>query len=104
MQTKTIQELNEIYELDLDNVISNIKKNKASKVLLQFPEGLKPYSLVINEYLEEKCNDVKFIIWLGTCFGACDIPLDVERLGVDMIVQFGHTAWSYKDKDIKVLD
>jgi len=70
MQKKTIQEINEIYDLEIDKIIRIIKKNKHKKVLLQFPEGLKPYSCVISEEVETKtgCN---CFIWLGDCFGAC---------------------------------
>ena len=100
MLKKTIEEINEIYELELDKIVKNIKKEKAKKVLLQFPDGMKPYSTEICSYIEENtgCN---CFIWLDSCFGACDIPLEVERLGVDMIIQFGHSAWGYKEKGIK---
>ena len=102
MQNKTIEEINEVYNLELDKVVKSIKKQKTKKVLLQFPEGMKPYALVISEYIEKETNCQCFI-WLGTCFGACDLPLDVERLGVDLIVQFGHSKWNFKDKKIKVI-
>ena len=42
-----------------------MKKEKAKKVLLQFPDGLKPYSTTIVDYLEEKFTDVDFFIWLN---------------------------------------
>jgi len=90
MKTKTIQEINEIYDLELERVVGTIKKNKAKKVLLQFPEGMKPYAQKIVDEVEDKVNCNCFI-WLGSCFGACDLPLEVERLGVDLIVQFGHS-------------
>jgi len=92
MENKTISEINEKYDLELDKVVSNIKKKKAKKVLLQFPEGLKPYSTTISEDVEKKA-DCQCFIWLGDCFGGCDVPLGVEEIGVDLIVQFGHSAW-----------
>ena len=102
MLKKTISEINDIYELELDKIIKNIKKERAKKVLLQFPEGMKPYSTEICSYIEDK-TDCNCFIWLDSCFGACDIPLEVEKLGVDMIVHFGHSAWNYNRKDIKVV-
>ena len=103
MEKKTIFEINEVYELELDKVVRDIKKNNAKKVLLQFPEGMKPYSTVICDEVEEKTK-IQCFIWMGTCFGACDVPLDVEKLGVDMIVQFGHSAWKFdKEKGVKVV-
>jgi len=102
MQNKSIMEIEREYELEIDKIVKTINKEKAKKVLLQFPDGLKPYSTVIAEEIEKKAG-CECIIWLGTCFGACDVPLDVERLGVDLIVQFGHSAWEYKQKDIKIV-
>ena len=92
---KTIQELNEKYDLELDKVIKNIKKNKAKLVLLQFPDGLKPYATVVVDYLcENTKNKVEFLIWMETCYGACDIPVGLEKIKpkIDMIIQFGHSA------------
>jgi len=90
MKTKTIDEINEVYDLELEKVVGTIKKNKAKKVLLQFPEGMKPYAQTVVKEVEGKV-DCNCFIWLGSCFGACDLPLEVERLGVDLIVQFGHS-------------
>ena len=76
------------YNLELDRIISTIKNRKAKNVLLQFPDGLKPYAVPICEFLEEKTSaDIK--IFLGTCFGACDIP----QTEADLLVQFGHAKW-----------
>jgi len=97
-----MMEIEREYDLEIDKIVKTIKKEKAKKVLLQFPDGLKPYSTVISEEIERK-SGCECLIWLGTCFGACDVPLDVERLGVDLIVQFGHSPWKYKRKDIKIL-
>ncbi len=107
MHKKSIQELQEEYELELNKVIKTIKNNKAKLVLLQFPDGLKPNAIVIADELEKRLRKDKtksqILIWLGSCFGACDVPLQVKNLGVDLIIQFGHSAWQYKNKEIKVL-
>ncbi len=94
MQQTTINEIQEKYELEIPKIVRQIKERGAGKVLLQFPEGLKPYSCIIADYVEEKA-DYEVFIWLGDCFGACDVPLDVEKLGVDLIVQFGHSEWKF---------
>jgi 2-(3-amino-3-carboxypropyl)histidine synthase len=99
----SFEEANEKYDLEIDKVVKTVKKEKAKKVLIQLPEGLKPYAQVICDKIEKESN-CECIIWMGTCFGACDVPLDVDRLGVDLIVQFGHSAWNYSNKkDIKVI-
>jgi len=102
MKEKTIEEINEIYDLETEKIIKTIKKQRAKKVLLQFPEGLKPYSTTIAREIENKTKSECFI-WFGTCFGACDVPVDIENIGVDLVVQFGHSRWNFKDKKIKVI-
>lgn len=102
MQKKTIDEINEIYDLELDKIIKTIKKQKAKRVLLQFPEGMKPYAQEICDYIENKSNCQCFI-WLDSCFGACDVPIEVEKLKVDLIIQFGHSPWKFKRKNVKIL-
>ena len=52
----TLNELNEKYDLELDKVISQIKKQKAKLVLLQFPDGLKPYATIVVYFLENKTS------------------------------------------------
>ena len=86
---KTIQELNEKYDLELEKIISKIKNEKCKLVLLQFPDGFKPYATLIVDYLEKKTS-AKFLIYFGSCFGACDFPLGLEKLKIDLIIQFGH--------------
>jgi 2-(3-amino-3-carboxypropyl)histidine synthase len=101
MEHKTISELEREYVLELEKIVKTIKKQKAKKVLLQFPDGLKPYSTVIAEEIERQTN-AECLIWLGTCFGACDVPIQTEKLGVDLIIQFGHSPWKF-GKEIKVI-
>jgi len=84
----TIANLEKNYELELERIVSEIKKQKAKKVLLQLPDGLKPWGLSIGDYLEENTG-AKISIWLGSCFGACDLP-DSDA---DLVIQFGHAPW-----------
>jgi len=95
MQLKSINEINEIYDLELKKIVKTIKKEKAKRVLLQFPDGLKPYSTIIADEIEEKTK-AEILIWLGDCFGACDVP-NVFNLKqkIDLIIQFGHTGWGF---------
>jgi 2-(3-amino-3-carboxypropyl)histidine synthase len=91
MQTKKLEDIEEIYELELDRIVSDIKKKKAKLVLLQFPDGLKPWAIAIVSELEKRTK-AEFMIWLGSCYGACDTP-QVGNVNVDLIVQFGHSKW-----------
>jgi 2-(3-amino-3-carboxypropyl)histidine synthase len=77
------------YDFEIEKCVKEIKKDKAKLVLLQFPEGLKTKALDIAKEIEEKTK-CRCLIWADTCFGACDIPLEVEKLKVDLIIHFGH--------------
>ena len=88
---KTIKDLEKNYSVDFERIISEIKKQKAKFVLLQFADGLKPYATSVVDFLEEKTG-AEFLIWLGSCFGACDTPIlpkELERK-IDLVVQVGH--------------
>ncbi|MCK5449884.1 diphthamide synthesis protein [Candidatus Pacearchaeota archaeon] len=85
---KTLVNLEEKYGLELDRIVLEVKKRKAKTVLLQLPDGLKPWGPTISDYLEERTG-AKINIWLGVCFGACDLP----NSDADLVVQFGHAPW-----------
>lgn len=87
----SIEDLEKNYDLELEKVVKEIKKQKAKIVLLQFPDGLKPYAVAVVDYLKEKTS-AEFLIWMETCFGACDTPIGIEKLKpkIDLLIQFGH--------------
>ena len=95
--------VNSDYDLELERAVKTIRKEKAKLVLLQFPDGLKNVATEVSEELEKKTG-AKCAIWLGSCFGACDIPsAQMEKLKFDLIIQWGHSDWPFKDKKLKIL-
>jgi diphthamide biosynthesis enzyme Dph1/Dph2-like protein len=80
------------YDLELNKVIERIRKDSPKMVCIQLPDGLKPRAKEIQEAIKSN-TDAESIIWMGSCFGACDVPLQVERLGVDLLIQWGHSTW-----------
>jgi len=80
------------YDLEIDKIISKIKENSAKNVLLQLPDGLKPKAKEIVDSLRKEL-DVNLFIWSGSNFGSCDIPLHLEKLGIDLILHFGHSRF-----------
>lgn len=84
-----LENLEEKYDLELERVVSEVGRVEARSVLLQLPDGLKPWGVVLVDYLSDRCSGVLFCIWLGDCFGACDLP-DSD---CDLVVQFGHSEW-----------
>ena len=95
MENKTIREIQEEYDFELDKILKNINEKKAKLVLLQFPDGLKPYATAVVDYFREQTkNKVEFLIWIESCYGACDIPVLPQKIEkqVDLVVQFGHDS------------
>jgi diphthamide biosynthesis enzyme Dph1/Dph2-like protein len=80
------------YDLELSKVIERVLKDNSKLVCVQLPDGLKPRAAEIQEAIEKQTS-AKVVIWMGSCYGACDVPLQVERLGVDLLIQWGHSVW-----------
>lgn len=80
------------YDLEIEKAVQKIKIENSKMVCIQLPEGLRPRAKEIADELEQKTGAV-VVIWLGSCYGACDIPLQVELLGVDLLIQWGHSEW-----------
>ncbi|MCD4760115.1 diphthamide synthesis protein [archaeon] len=82
------------YDLELEDLAKLIKKEKSKRVCLQLPDGLKPEATKVVKELKAKVN-CEFVIWSGSCWGACDTPLGLKDLKFDLLVQFGHSAWPF---------
>ncbi len=85
-----------MYKLELDKIIEEIKKTKSKQVLIQLPDGLKKGSNEIVDFIEDK-TDAKAFIWFGDCYGACDLPLGLDILKIDLIVQWGHNKFNKEE-------
>jgi len=81
------------YDLELEKAIKEIKRQKAKRVCLQLPDGLKPAAGDIKDRLEKETK-TEVLIWFGSCYGSCDIPAGIEKLGVDLLIQWGHEKWN----------
>ena len=81
----------ENYDLELNKAVEEIKKTNAKLVCIQLPDGLKPKAREIQEYIE-KNTDASVMIWLGSCYGACDVP-KLENLKVELLIQLGHSEF-----------
>ena len=82
------------YELELEKVSEKIRQEKAKIVCIQLPDGLRPRAKELADKLEKETG-AEIIIWQGSCFGACDLPIGLEKLGVDLLVQWGHSEWKH---------
>lgn len=80
------------YDLEINKAVNIIKRKKAKLVCIQLPDGLKPDVKKIADEIEDKTK-AKVVIWAGSCFGSCDVPLEVKNLGIDLLIQWGHGEW-----------
>ncbi len=78
------------YDFEIEKIAKKINNSKAKKVCLQFPDGLKEKATEISKELEKKTNSEIFI-WMGSNFGACDVPFFLEKYNFDLIVNYGHS-------------
>ena len=76
-------------DLELEHAVELIIKEKAKRVCIQLPDGLKPRAGEISDFLASKTS-AEIIIWAGSCFGACDVPYEIQSLGIDLLIQWGH--------------
>jgi len=80
-----------LYNLELDRVVSEIRRRKAEKVLLQLPDGMRPFAYQLVKAIETATGSQVFLSG-DSCYGACDIALtQAEQLGVDLIIHYGHS-------------
>ncbi len=81
-----------LYDTELQNALDKIKEEDCKLVCIQLPDGMKPYAKDITDEIESKTS-AKVLIWLGSNFGACDIPLGLNRMGVDLLISWGHNKF-----------
>lgn len=89
-----MEALEEKYDLELEKVVKRIKDENAKKVCLQFADGLRPLAKKAADLIEKESGAETFL-WMGSCFGACDTPIGLEKMKFDMIIQWGHARWSW---------
>ncbi len=91
-----------MYDLELDRVIEKIQEVEAKRVLLQLPDGMRPFAVQMVNAISTATNATLFLSG-NSCYGACDVSIDQARgLNVDLIVHYGHTQY-VGDLDIPVL-
>jgi 2-(3-amino-3-carboxypropyl)histidine synthase len=81
------------YDLELERVISELRKEKPKRVCIQLPDGLKPRAPEIVDAMKKEFPKTEVFIWMGSNFGACDGPLGLEQIGVEMLIMWGHNRF-----------
>ena len=83
------------YDLELERVINHIKEIEAKTICIQLPDGLKPRAEEIQDAIEKETG-VEVFIWEGSNYGACDFPLELSKVGIDLLVAWGHSEWRWQ--------
>jgi 2-(3-amino-3-carboxypropyl)histidine synthase len=82
--------LPEIFVLEEDRIRDEVARCKASRVLIQLPEGLRSAAHQIASIVEEA--GALAIVSADPCYGACDLALNEARiLSADLLIHFGHS-------------
>lgn len=80
------------YNFEIPKTVAQIKKNGATKVALQMPEGLLMYGCSIVDIIE-RFSGAECVIMGDVTYGACCIDDYTARaLGCDMMVHYGHSC------------
>ncbi len=90
------------WDYELERIVDAIDERDASKVGLQFPEGLKRRGPAVADDLRELVgDDVTFMLSGQPCYGACDLDTYLMKR-TDVFVHFGHSPMKNTDKVIYV--
>lgn len=88
------------YDLEIQRIVDTVKSKEYKKVCVQLPDGLKPRAKEVADAITHN-TQAEVLIWAGSNFGACDLPIEVRRLGVDLFVHFGHSEWVYDREKVR---
>ncbi len=84
-----------LYAVEIERAIARIREESAKTVCIQLPDGMKPYAEEIEEEIVV-ATGARVLIWLGSNFGACDVPLGLPKMGVDLLISWGHNPFHKK--------
>lgn len=84
-----------LYMPEVDKAVAKVLESQAKTVCIQLPDGMKPYAKDIADSIEQQTT-ARVVIWLGSNFGACDIPLGLNRMGIDLLISWGHNRFNKK--------
>lgn len=81
-----------MYNLELDRVVSEITARKASRVLLQLPDGMRPFAYQLEAAINQSTGATVMLSG-DSCYGSCDIASrQAEELGADLVIHYGHSV------------
>ncbi|KAK9694105.1 Diphthamide biosynthesis protein 1 [Basidiobolus ranarum] len=89
---KAMEQLPSNYNFEIYKTVWGIKRANATKVALQFPEGIMLFACTIADILERFC-DVETVVMGDVTYGACCVDdFTARALGCDYMVHYGHSC------------
>lgn len=89
---QAIKVLPENYNFEVHKTIWRVNQTKASRVALQFPEGLLMFACTISDILE-RFTSTEVIVMGDVTYGACCVDdYTAHALGCDFLVHYGHSC------------
>jgi 2-(3-amino-3-carboxypropyl)histidine synthase len=86
-----------VFKIDSVAIFKALSKRKPKKVMLQFPEGLKPQAFQIAQEIKDKTG-IRCVLSGDPCYGGCDVDsATASSLNIDLILHFGHTEYPLYD-------
>lgn len=83
-------------DFEKEKLITELKKRKPKKVLVQLAEGIKQNAPEISEII--KGLGIECIFSGETCWGGCSVAVcEAKELGVDLIIHIGHAEFIRTD-------
>ncbi|KEG13809.1 putative diphthamide synthesis protein [Trypanosoma grayi] len=80
------------YRFEIDKCVRRIKEKNATRVALQFPEGLLMFAAPIADILEERTG-AEMVILGDVTYGACCVDdFSATALGCDFLIHYGHSC------------
>ncbi|KAJ7499164.1 putative diphthamide synthesis protein-domain-containing protein [Mycena latifolia] len=87
-----IAQLPSNYSLEIHKTIFHVRKNNATMVALQMPEGLQMFACTIADIIE-KFTPALTVIMGDVTYGACCVDdYTAVALGCDMLIHYGHSC------------
>ncbi len=88
-----------MFDLQKQRVLEYIDKGRYRRILLQFPEGLKPQGFKLAREIESE-SGAEVIVFADACYGACDLAVEAQdQLKADALVHYGHSPMSNSDAE-----
>lgn len=86
----TLKDLSRDHEIELEGIVDEVRAQDPSLVGLQLPDGIRDYGPALAAWIEDETG-ASCVISGDPSFGACDLALQLEHVGVDLLIHFGHS-------------